>query len=71
MSFTRGRGLVCDGCGASIREDDVTVVQVRLGRQLQMNRVAVEVCALCASKERASGTLLGKFLSDPFCRKPS
>lgn len=70
MSYKRsmpGTGLMCDGCGCALKEDDVTVSYIRISRQLQNNGIQAELCALCSSKERANGTLLGKFLSDdPF-----
>lgn len=72
MSYKRDKGgFVCDGCDEKISERDTTVVAVRLTIQLQMNTAQFELCALCASKERANETLLGRFLSDKFCRKSS
>lgn len=69
-SHLSDRDLVCDGhgCGARLDEDDPSVVVIRLGRQGQANWTQVELCALCASRERANETVLGRFLSDPFCR---
>lgn len=62
MSYRRDKGLVCDGCQSVLIEGDVSTMIIRVVRSLQMNISQFELCPLCASKERANHTVLGKFL---------